>query len=236
MAPRPPLPPAQITQNDPGAREALTNYLLTLLGDSDSDLRYAGAAALGEITQDDPNAREAVTKALITRLGDTDSSVRSAAATAIGQIKQDNPNAREAVTKALITRLGDTDSSVRSRAAAALGEIRQDDLKTREAVTEALITRLGDTDNIVDSYVAATLGKGRMATTMVTQSQPMPCVPRRAAADAFAANVLPIVRQLQANGLTDLRSLAAALNERGVRTARGGQWHQTTVRNLLARA
>ncbi|HEX9767872.1 MAG TPA: recombinase family protein, partial [Kiloniellales bacterium] len=39
-------------------------------------------------------------------------------------------------------------------------------------------------------------------------------------ADAFAANVLPIVESLQAGGLTDLRGLAAALNSRGVRTAR----------------
>jgi hypothetical protein len=27
-----------------------------------------------------------------------------------------------------------------------------------------------------------------------------------------------------------------ALNDRGVRTARGGAWHDSTVRNLLARA
>ncbi len=29
--------------------------------------------------------------------------------------------------------------------------------------------------------------------------------------------------------------LAEALNARGVRTARGGRWHATTVRNLLVR-
>jgi len=32
------------------------------------------------------------------------------------------------------------------------------------------------------------------------------------------------------------RAIAAALNDRGVRTARGGAWHDSTVRNLLARA
>jgi DNA invertase Pin-like site-specific DNA recombinase len=57
----------------------------------------------------------------------------------------------------------------------------------------------------------------------------------RAAADQFAANVLPIVRQIQALGLTTLRDIAGALNARGVRTARGGAWHSTTVRNLLGR-
>jgi DNA invertase Pin-like site-specific DNA recombinase len=58
----------------------------------------------------------------------------------------------------------------------------------------------------------------------------------QAAADAFAANVLPVVRQLQANGITTTRAIAEALNARGIRTARGGDWHGSTVRNLLARA
>ena len=57
----------------------------------------------------------------------------------------------------------------------------------------------------------------------------------RAAADAFAANVLPVVRQIQATGATTSRAIAEALNARGVRTARGGAWHSSTVRNLLAR-
>ena len=57
----------------------------------------------------------------------------------------------------------------------------------------------------------------------------------REAADAFAANVLPIVRQIHAAGVTTFRAVAAALNDRGVRTARGGAWHDSTVRNLLAR-
>ena len=40
----------------------------------------------------------------------------------------------------------------------------------------------------------------------------------------------------RAEGRTTLRAIAAALNERGVRTARGGEWHDSTVRNLLTRA
>jgi DNA invertase Pin-like site-specific DNA recombinase len=54
-------------------------------------------------------------------------------------------------------------------------------------------------------------------------------------ADAFAANVLPIVRQIQGSGVKSLAALAKALNARGVRTARGGAWFASTVRNLLAR-
>jgi hypothetical protein len=41
---------------------------------------------------------------------------------------------------------------------------------------------------------------------------------------AFANNVLPIIEALRASGVRDLRGLAAALNNRGVRTARGGSW------------
>jgi len=59
---------------------------------------------------------------------------------------------------------------------------------------------------------------------------------QRAEAYVFAAKVLPVVRPIQAEGAVTLRAIAAALNERGVRTARGGEWHDSTVRNLLARA
>jgi len=55
-------------------------------------------------------------------------------------------------------------------------------------------------------------------------------------ADAFAANVLPIINALRRAGITDLRGVAAALNSRGVRTARGGRWHVSNVRNLLLRS
>jgi hypothetical protein len=40
----------------------------------------------------------------------------------------------------------------------------------------------------------------------------------------FAANVLPIVRTIQASGITSLAGIAEALIARGVRTARGGDW------------
>lgn len=55
------------------------------------------------------------------------------------------------------------------------------------------------------------------------------------AADAFAANTLPIIRQLQASGVRNSKELADTLNARGIRTARGGQWHASTVLNILRR-
>jgi DNA invertase Pin-like site-specific DNA recombinase len=55
------------------------------------------------------------------------------------------------------------------------------------------------------------------------------------AADAFAANVLPVIEQVKAAGATSYAAIAEALNARGVRTARGGDWHSTTVRNAVLR-
>jgi hypothetical protein len=72
--------------------------------------------------------------------------------------------------------------------------------------------------------------------TNLPEAQAKGAAANRKTADAFAANVLPIVRQIQAAGATTFRAIAAALNDRGVRTARGGAWHDSTVRNLLARA
>lgn len=57
-----------------------------------------------------------------------------------------------------------------------------------------------------------------------------------AGAERLAANVLPIIHDMQRAGVTTLRDIAEGLNARGVTTARGGQWHASTVRNVLARA
>jgi DNA invertase Pin-like site-specific DNA recombinase len=57
----------------------------------------------------------------------------------------------------------------------------------------------------------------------------------RAEADRFAANVLPIIREAQKAGATSLRAVADVLNARGVRTARGGKWAATQVRDILRR-
>ena len=54
-------------------------------------------------------------------------------------------------------------------------------------------------------------------------------------ADGHAANVLPLIQTIQARGAS-LRQIATELNERGIKTARGGQWHAMTVRNVIQRA
>ena len=53
-------------------------------------------------------------------------------------------------------------------------------------------------------------------------------------ADRHAASVLPIIRQIAADGAS-LRQIADKLNTRGIKTARGGLWYAGTVRNIIAR-
>ena len=57
----------------------------------------------------------------------------------------------------------------------------------------------------------------------------------RAAADARAADLAPLVVAIRAEGHTSLAAIAGELNARGILTARGGTWHASTVRNLLVR-
>lgn len=57
----------------------------------------------------------------------------------------------------------------------------------------------------------------------------------RAAAAARATDLAPIVAAIRAEGHASLGAIAAQLNERGILTARGGTWHASTVRNLVAR-
>lgn len=57
----------------------------------------------------------------------------------------------------------------------------------------------------------------------------------REAADRHAANLQPIVRDLQARGVSSLAALAGELNAMQIETPRGGKWHPASVRNLLAR-
>jgi DNA invertase Pin-like site-specific DNA recombinase len=57
----------------------------------------------------------------------------------------------------------------------------------------------------------------------------------KANADSFAANVLPVIQKIKASGVTSLRAIAAELDARGIRTARGGKWAAQQVRGILQR-
>lgn len=55
-----------------------------------------------------------------------------------------------------------------------------------------------------------------------------------AQADAFASTVRPMVLKMFGEGLS-LRAIAERLTAQGIRTARGGAWGASNVRNLIAR-
>jgi len=57
----------------------------------------------------------------------------------------------------------------------------------------------------------------------------------KANATARAEQMRPIVDDMRQRGIASLGGLSAALNEGGFVTARGGKWHASSVRNLLAR-
>lgn len=57
----------------------------------------------------------------------------------------------------------------------------------------------------------------------------------RANADEFAAKLLPLIREVQASGVTGPRAIARELERRGIKTPRGGDWSGTQVRNILKR-
>jgi len=56
--------------------------------------------------------------------------------------------------------------------------------------------------------------------TNLGEAQARGATANRAGADAFAANLLPVVRQIQASGASTLGAIADAMNARGIRTAR----------------
>jgi len=54
-------------------------------------------------------------------------------------------------------------------------------------------------------------------------------------ADRYSANVLPVIREIQASGIKSLRGIARALAARGIPTARGGEWAAVQVSDILRR-
>jgi hypothetical protein len=59
---------------------------------------------------------------------------------------------------------------------------------------------------------------------------------RRQRTDRVVADLAPVTAELRASGVTSLRGIAAALNERGIPTVAGsGCWYHTQVARVLAR-
>jgi DNA invertase Pin-like site-specific DNA recombinase len=96
--------------------------------------------------------------------------------------------------------------------------------RTKEALAAAKRrgVRLGNPNGAAPLRRA---GKGNRAALATIQER----------ADAHALQLQPVLEDLRAEGIETLAGIAAALNERSMRTPRDGQWHVSSVRNLLAR-
>lgn len=58
---------------------------------------------------------------------------------------------------------------------------------------------------------------------------------RKHEADELAARVAPVIAEIEVDGPKTLRTIAAALNDRGVKSARGGLWSADTVNAVKRR-
>lgn len=85
--------------------------------------------------------------------------------------------------------------------------------------------------------LAAAKARGvRLGCPVPSRGAQAAAIVHRDKAERFAANVLPVIKEVQAAGVTSLRGVAKALNARGVQTARGGAWGPQSVANVLERA
>lgn len=57
----------------------------------------------------------------------------------------------------------------------------------------------------------------------------------KAKADKQASNLRPLIDRYHREGITSLGAIAMKMNAEGIKTPRGGNWHKTSVKNLLQR-
>lgn len=85
--------------------------------------------------------------------------------------------------------------------------------------------------------LAAAKARGRvLGGPKIATARALGAAANKNAADRFAANILPLIRQIQESGATSLRAVAAVLAARGIATARGGEWSAAQVANILRRS
>jgi DNA invertase Pin-like site-specific DNA recombinase len=93
--------------------------------------------------------------------------------------------------------------------------------RTRKALAavKARGTRLGKPENLKGRDVGSAKGQA----TRVNRAK------------GRAADLAPVIADVKASGASSLRQIASALNARGIRTARGGEWSAVQVKRTLER-
>lgn len=114
--------------------------------------------------------------------------------------------------------------TVHIMAAVAQAERKAIGQRTREALTAAKArgTKLGNPNGAAALRRA---GKGNRDAVAVLKAN----------ADEYAKKLAETVDAIRSTGAVTLGAIADALNERHIQTRRGGKWHPTSVKNLLAR-
>jgi len=114
-----------------------------------------------------------------------------------------------------------TDMTIHILASVAQGEAKaiSDRTRTALAAAKARGTKLGG----LRSNSALIHKRGNAQSAIV----------RTAKAAKRASDMLPVIEQVKADGAVTLREIASVLNERGIPTARGGQWSATQVMRIL---
>ncbi len=74
---------------------------------------------------------------------------------------------------------------------------------------------------------------GNRANLLAVQTMAREVIVKKA--DRRASDILPVMKQIVASGACSCHVVAEQLNQRGVKTARGGSWHGTTILNLIRR-
>jgi Recombinase len=77
------------------------------------------------------------------------------------------------------------------------------------------------------------LGGRRVSTERFAEIGLAARLARTADAEKRAADLLPVIESIKAEGATSLRQIAARLNERNIPAPRGGEWSAVQVRRAL---
>ena len=119
----------------------------------------------------------------------------------------------------IVTQLGKDADSFMLHLYAALSEKERELISTRtKAALQALKARgviLGNQTNLDEARLKSNETNKRLASD-------------------FAIDVLPIIEQYRGKGFS-MAAVAVELNKLGMKTRRGGQWHASTVKNLIDR-